>query len=102
MLCQLCPNPASQSNALRSGTSVGANCREACRARFRSEFVAKIGDCLKELEETTYQLELLGDSGKVASSKLAPLSQETDELLAIFTALSEKAKARASFTLHPS
>ena len=39
---------------LRSGTSVGANYREASQGRSRAEFIAKMGDCLKELEETTY------------------------------------------------
>ncbi len=39
---------------LRSGTSVGANYREAYRARSDLEFTAKMGDCLKELEETAY------------------------------------------------
>ncbi len=36
---------------IRSGTSVGANFREAHRARSAAEFIAKLGDCLKELEE---------------------------------------------------
>ena len=48
---------------LRSGTSVGANYREAYRSRSKAEFTAKIGECLKELEETSYWLELLVDSG---------------------------------------
>jgi four helix bundle protein len=39
---------------LRSGTSVGENYREASQSKSRAEFVAKMGDCLKELEETTY------------------------------------------------
>lgn len=50
---------------LRSGTSVGANFREAHRGRSKAEFIAKIGDCLKELDETSYWLELLVDSGLV-------------------------------------
>src|SRR5256885_13466918 len=50
---------------LRSGTSVGANFREVHRARSNAEFVSKIGDFLKELEETAYWLELLADSGAV-------------------------------------
>ena len=44
---------------LRSGTSVGANYREAKRSRSKVEFISKIGDCLKELDETYYWLELL-------------------------------------------
>jgi len=81
---------------LRSGTSVGANYREAYRARSGLEFVAKVGDCLKELEETAYWLELLVDSGTVSARKMADLLQETSELLAIFTTISKKTKARIS------
>jgi len=44
---------------LRSGTSVGANYREAARGRSKPEFAAKTGDCLKEIVETEYWLELL-------------------------------------------
>lgn len=44
---------------LRSGTSVGANYREAFRGRSRAEFVAKMGDCLKEIEETLYWIDLI-------------------------------------------
>jgi len=51
--------------ALRSGTSVGANFREAHRSRSKAEFTAKIGDCLKELDEIAYWLELLTRSGTV-------------------------------------
>jgi four helix bundle protein len=78
---------------LRSGTSVGANYREANRARSKAEFIAKIGDCLKELDETTYWLELLGESGVVSDSKLTSLRDECDQLLAIFTTISKKSKA---------
>jgi four helix bundle protein len=56
---------------LRAGTSVGANFREAHRSRSNAEFVAKVGDCLKELEETGYWLELLIESGRIKQSKLA-------------------------------
>ena len=44
---------------LRSATSVGANYREAFRARSKAEFISKCGDCLKEVEETADWLELL-------------------------------------------
>ena len=78
---------------LRSGTSVGANYREAFRARSKAEFIAKIGDCLKELDETSYWFELLVDTGIQASSRLDALRKECDELLAIFTAISKKSKS---------
>jgi len=78
--------------ALRSGTSVGANYREASRGRSKAEFIAKIGDCLKEIEETEYWLELLEDSGCVAAPKLADLLGETRELIAIFTTIDKRSK----------
>jgi len=78
---------------LRSGTSIGANLREANRSRSKSEFISKIGDCLKELDETAYWLELLTDSGILAPAKFAALREECDQLLAIFTTISKKTKA---------
>jgi four helix bundle protein len=48
---------------LRSGTAVGANYREAFRARSKAEFMSKCGDSLRELEESPYWLELLVDAG---------------------------------------
>src|SRR5881275_3485044 len=61
---------------LRSGTSIGANYREAYRGRSKAEFISKCGDCLKEIEETAYWLELLVDARIVSAGKLAPLRQE--------------------------
>jgi four helix bundle protein len=72
---------------LRSGTSVGANYREAFRARSKPEFISKCGDCLKEVEETAYWLELLVDAEFVIPKKLAPLQVECDELTAIFVSI---------------
>jgi four helix bundle protein len=80
---------------LRSGTSVGANYREACRARSNAEFVSKIGDSLKELEETSYWLELLADSGAVKATKLASLLDETSQLTAILTSIAKKVRGRS-------
>ncbi len=77
---------------LRSGTSVGANYREAHRSRSKAEFIAKIGDCLKELDETSYWLELLTESGIVPPAKLASLQDEANQLLAILTTISKNAK----------
>ena len=78
--------------ALRAGTSVGANYCEAHRARSRAEFVSKIGDCLKEAEETLYWLELLLDEHFISARRLQPLLKENDELLAILTTISKRAK----------
>jgi len=77
---------------LRSGTSVGANYREAYRARSRAEFISKCGDSLRELEETPYWLELLVDAGCVPSEKLDALRRECDELIAIFVTILKRSK----------
>jgi four helix bundle protein len=79
--------------ALRSGTSVGANYREASRGRSKAEFTAKTGDCLKEIEETEYWLELLVDSKTVSSSKMAGILDETRQLIAIFTTINKNSKS---------
>ena len=71
---------------LRSGTSVGANYRAACRARSRAEFVAKLGIVLEEADESLFWLELLQESGIIRSTLLTPLLQEANELTSIFTA----------------
>lgn len=69
---------------LRSGTSVGAQYREACRAKSPADFVNMLGGSLKELDETAYWLELLTEGGIVPAIKLADLQKETGELIAIF------------------
>lgn len=91
--------------ALRSGTSIGANYREAFRARSKAEFIAKCGDSLREVEETAYWLELLVESGMVPAESLASLRRECHELTAIFVAIIKKSKAvtgRANGPVHDS
>jgi len=78
---------------LRSGTSVGANYREASRGRFKAEFVSKIGDCLKEIEETEYWLELPVESGCVNAKRMNELLDETRQLNAILTTISKRSKS---------
>lgn len=78
---------------LRSGTSVGANYREAHRARSKAEFISCAGISLREVEETAYWLELLARSETVAENLLAPLRKECDELTAILITIIKKAKA---------
>ncbi len=80
---------------LRSGTSIGANYREAYRGRSRAEFIAKAGDSLKELEETAYWLELLVEAGIVDEKRLADLQKECDELTAIFVTIINRSKQNA-------
>lgn len=79
---------------LRSGTSVGAQYREACRSRSNSEFISKMQSSLQELDETAYWLELLVDGDMVKPEKLTELRKETDELIAIFVTSVKTAKAK--------
>jgi four helix bundle protein len=68
---------------LKSGTSVGANYRAACRARSRADMISKLGIVEEEADESVYWLELLADSKTVAPSRLQDLTQEFNEILAL-------------------
>jgi four helix bundle protein len=80
---------------LRSGTSVGANYREASRGRSKAEFIAKVGDSLREAAETEYWLELLTDSRCITIGVASPLRDESRQLVAILTTINIKAKKKA-------
>ena len=77
---------------IRSGTSVGANYREASRARSDAEFIAKIELCTQEADETQYWIELLNEECGIASDETAPVWQEADELISIFITMSKNTK----------
>jgi four helix bundle protein len=79
---------------LRSGTSVGANYREAARSRSKAEFIAKLGDCHKELAESEYWLELLRAEKVLQPKRMEPLAEETRELIAIFVTSLKTARSR--------
>lgn len=68
---------------LRSATSVAANYRAACRARSRSDFVAKMGIVEEEADESGFWLELLREAGLAPAQRLDSLRQEASELTAI-------------------
>ncbi len=71
---------------LRSGTSVGANYRSACRARSPAEFCAKMGIVEEELDESLYWMELIIEAKLVSPKRLDPLRKEGEELLAMTVA----------------
>ncbi len=68
---------------LRSGTSVGANYRAACRARSRADFISKMGIVEEEADESTYWIEVLVESGKVEFKTIESLMNDGNEILAI-------------------
>ena len=78
----------------RSGTSPGAQYREACRAKSNADFISKVEGALQELDESDYRLEMLGDGNYVPAAKLKPLRNETNELIAILVTIVRKVKAR--------
>ena len=78
---------------LRSGTSVGANYHEASRGRSKAELLAKRGDCLKELEETTYWFQLFIEGNILPENKLSGLLQESKEQTAIFVVIIKQTKS---------
>ena len=68
---------------VRSATSVAANYRSACRARSRKDFIAKMGIVEEETDETAFWLELLAECSLAPTARLAPLTREAGELLAV-------------------
>ena len=77
---------------LRSGTSVAANYRAACRARSRSEFIAKVGVVVEEADETSFWLDLLVESNLSPAKSVERIRNECSELLKIFSSSLATAK----------
>ncbi len=71
---------------IRSGTSVGANYRAACRARSAKDFVNKMGVIIEEADESAYWMELIVEAKLMPERRAADLLKEANELTAIFTA----------------
>jgi four helix bundle protein len=71
---------------IRSGTSVGANYRAACRAKSPADFISKMGTVEEEADESAYWLELLVDSGLTQKARVQEMLHEVDQLVAISVA----------------
>jgi four helix bundle protein len=82
------------SQFLRSATSVAANCRASQRARSHSEFIAKLGIVLEEADESVFWLEVLAEAEIINPERIQQLSNEANELLAIFAASQKTARKR--------
>jgi four helix bundle protein len=79
---------------LRSGTSVAAQIREGSRARSDDEFVSKLGGALQEADESQLWLELLREECAIEPKLTQPREQESGELVAIFTTMINRTRAR--------
>ena len=80
----------------RSGTSVGANYRAACRAKSTADFIHKMGTVEEEADECLYWMELLVEAGLVTKDQLGPLRREADELVAITVSAIRTTRAKGS------
>jgi len=89
---------------LRSGTSVGAHYREACRAKSNADFISKIEGALQELDETLYWIELLAEAKILSANRLGPLERETNQLIAMFVSMAKGMKQKKAGVVipHPS
>ncbi|POY35299.1 four helix bundle protein [Solitalea longa] len=77
---------------LRSGTSVGANYRSACRAKSSKDFINKLKTVEEESDECLFWLELLEEANILKPIQLAELKKEANELTAIFVSSINSAK----------
>jgi four helix bundle protein len=79
---------------LRSGTSVGANYRAACRGKSPADVIAKLGIVEEEADEAGYWLELLSEAGIMTPKRLEPLMAEMDEIVRMVVASIRTMRAR--------
>ena len=77
---------------LRSGTSIGANCRESRNAQSKLDFVNKLNIALKEADETAYWLELLKDAQYINQKTFDSIYQDCVELIKLLTAIIKTTK----------
>lgn len=81
-----------QNQITKSGTSIGANYREANRARSKADFSNKIKISEAEASETLYWLELIEELDWIKKDDITPLMDESRELLAIFSSIGKNLK----------
>jgi len=79
---------------LRSGTSIGANVREAVQAQSHRDFAAKMGIALKEASESEYWLELLAETDYLTEKEYASMAKSCGELNKLLTAIVKTAKGK--------
>lgn len=77
---------------IRSGTSVGANYRAACRGRSKAEFVAKLGIVIEEADESGYWMELIVEGDLLPKEKIEALLDEANQITAIMVASRKSAQ----------
>jgi four helix bundle protein len=81
---------------LRSGTSIGANVREATRAESAADFIHKLNVALKEADETQYWLELLRETEFISKQAFDSINADCEELLKLLVSIVISAKKKIS------
>lgn len=79
---------------LRSGTSIGANVKEAGRGQSKPDFISKMSVALKEASETEYWLELLYETGFMDKKQFDSIYADNQELLKILMRIVKSSKER--------
>ena len=79
---------------VRSGTSIGANYRAACRAKSTADMINKLKIVEEESDETAYWLELIVEAGYQSQEEVSPISKETNEIIAMTVASIKTLRAR--------
>jgi len=74
---------------LKSGTSIGANIKEAQQGQSKADFYAKLYISLKEASETEYWLELLHESGYIGEEEFSAIYQDCQEIIKILVAITK-------------
>jgi len=77
---------------LRSGTSIGANCRESRNAQSRLDFISKLNIALKEADETAYWLDLLKEGSFIEESSYESIYNDCDEIIKLLTSIIKTSK----------
>lgn len=86
-LCEAKKEFVMSKQLLRSGTSIGANVREAVNAQSKREFIAKLNIALKEANEVEYWLELLFETDYIVENEFNSIINDCQELLRLLTAI---------------
>ncbi len=81
---------------LRSGTSIGANTREASRGQTKPDFYAKLNIALKEADETAYWLELLHESNFIDNKQFESIYADCNEIIALLVSITKTQKGAKS------
>ena len=96
-LCRKMPNTREGrligDQLFRSGTSVGANYRAACRGKSKPDFISKLGTVLEEADESLFWMEVITEMEIMKPDMLGPLMDEANQLIAIFVTSLNTAKS---------